>query len=175
MVLPLEDLLYVEIQGHDAVACFPDSQQRFRLSLSELERLLPWDRFCRCHNSFLVNMSYIRGIDRRALELDHGGQIPVGRNYDEAAQAQFIRYPGKSAPDNFSAVGKLETRQDDVMAGQKIAFSGSTGIEFFFKFLFISYEKILCSVGFQVEVDTAPAGPPLRRTGRSASASTTNP
>lgn len=92
VVLPLEPLLYAESQNHDAVAVFPDGQQRYRLSLSELERLLPSDRFCRCHNSFLVNMSHIRQIDRRTLTLDHGVQIPVGRNYYESAQAKFIQF-----------------------------------------------------------------------------------
>ena len=51
---------------------------------------------------------------------------------------------------NISAVGPLSSRQDEVMFGSDAAVSGSTGIEFVFKFLFISYEKVLCSVGFKV-------------------------
>lgn len=51
---------------------------------------------------------------------------------------------------NISAVGPLSSRQDEVMFGSDAAISGSTGIEFVFKFLFISYEKILCSIGFKV-------------------------
>ena len=48
-----------------------------------------------------------------------------------------------------SAAGPYdETRYDDVIDGQYLGFSGSTGIEFVFKFLFISYEKVFCSVGF---------------------------
>ena len=91
-VLPLSELLYVESQNHNAVACFPDRQEGFRITLSEIERLLPADLFCRCHHSFLVNMSHIRQIRRRALELDQGSQIPVGRNYYETAQAKFIQF-----------------------------------------------------------------------------------
>ena len=91
-VLPLSELLYVESQNHNAVACFPDWQEGFRITLSEIERLLPADLFCRCHHSFLVNMSHIRQINRRALELDQGSQIPVGRNYYETAQAKFIQF-----------------------------------------------------------------------------------
>ena len=90
--LPLSELLYVESQNHNAVACFPDRQEGFRITLSEIERLLPADLFCRCHHSFLVNMSHIRQINRRALELDQGSQIPVGRNYYETAQAKFIQF-----------------------------------------------------------------------------------
>ena len=91
-VLSLSELLYVESQNHNAVACYPDRQEAFRISLSEIERLLPADRFCRCHHSFLVNMAHIRQIDRRTLVLDQGGQIPVGRNYYETAQTKFIRF-----------------------------------------------------------------------------------
>ena len=91
-VLPLSELLYVESQNHNVVACFPDRQEGFRISLSEIERMLPADRFCRCHHSFLVNMAHIRQINRRTLELDQGSQIPVGRNYYETAQAKFIRF-----------------------------------------------------------------------------------
>ena len=91
-VLPLSELLYVESQNHNAVACFPDRQEGFRITLSEIERLLPADLFCRCHHSFLVNMSHIRQINRRALELDQGSQIPVGRNYYETAQTKFIQF-----------------------------------------------------------------------------------
>ena len=91
-VLPLSELLYVESQNHNAVACFPDRQEGFRITLSEIERLLPADLFCRCHHSFLVNMPHIRQINRRALELDQGSQIPVGRNYYETAQAKFIQF-----------------------------------------------------------------------------------
>lgn len=34
-VLPLSELLYVESQNHNAVACFPDRQEGFRITLSE--------------------------------------------------------------------------------------------------------------------------------------------
>ncbi len=50
---------------------------------------------------------------------------------------------------NISAVGQLSSRQDDVISGSNLSVSGSTGIEFVFKFLFISYEKIFCSIGFE--------------------------
>ena len=53
-------------------------------------------------------------------------------------------------PNRLSAVGAPETRKKTVMNGQQLIFSGSTGVEFLFKFLFISYEHVFCSVGFQL-------------------------
>ena len=91
-VLPLAELLYMESQNHNSVAYFPDRREGFRISLREIERLLPAGLFCRCHHSFLVNMSHIRQINRRVLVLDQGSTIPVGRNYYEAAQAKFIHF-----------------------------------------------------------------------------------
>ena len=54
---------------------------------------------------------------------------------------------------NISAVGPVSSRTDDVIQGSNLSVSGSTGIEFVFKFLFISYEKIFCSIGFESESD----------------------
>lgn len=79
------ELLYMEIQ----YLCKPMDQDQQKLTQA-LETELRLHH--RCHNSFLVNMAHIRQIDRRVLALDQGGQIPVGRNYYETAQAKFIRF-----------------------------------------------------------------------------------
>ncbi|GAA6395179.1 hypothetical protein I4100191B2_26610 [Clostridiales bacterium] len=49
----------------------------------------------------------------------------------------------------YSMAGPLSTSMYQEMFGADLNFSGSTGIKFLFKFLFVSYEKIFCSVGFQ--------------------------
>lgn len=57
--------------------------------------------------------------------------------------------------ENISAVGAVGSRKDDVIVGSSATLEGSTGIEFVFKFLFISYEKIFCSIGFETSADDA--------------------
>lgn len=50
----------------------------------------------------------------------------------------------------YSMAGPIDTWTKENMAADRLGLSGSTGIEFFFKFLFISYEKVLCSAGFEL-------------------------
>ena len=57
-----------------------------------MERLLPADRFCRCHNSYLVNMEYITQISRKEVCLSDDTKIPVSRSCYETVQQQFVRY-----------------------------------------------------------------------------------
>ena len=90
--LPLGGLRYVESQDHMAVARLPEGARSYRLSLSEVERLLPAQLFCRCHKSYLVNMKHIASIDRRGVLLDDGTWLPVGRSYYERVQERFIHY-----------------------------------------------------------------------------------
>ena len=80
------------IRDSDSVVFLSGDSRRYRLSLSEMERFLPTDYFCRCHNSFLANMAHIKEITWRGLELDDGRQIPVGRSYYRDAQTKLVRY-----------------------------------------------------------------------------------
>lgn len=91
-VLPVEEIWYVESCNHDVVLFSTHGSQQFRLSLTELEHRLPQERFCRCHNSFIVNMAHIRQIERKSICLNNDVHIPIGRNYYEMTQTAFIRY-----------------------------------------------------------------------------------
>lgn len=92
VALPLEKVLYMESRNHSVEVYTADGPQTFWVSLSEVERQLPPGRFCRCHNSFLVNMEHIAEIDRREVTLSNGKKLPVSRGRYETAQNQFIRY-----------------------------------------------------------------------------------
>ena len=67
-----------------------------RMRLSDMEVVLPGDWFCRCHNSYLVNMRRIVRLDRKGLLLENGAWIPIGRNYYKAAQEKLVRFLNES-------------------------------------------------------------------------------
>ena len=91
--LPLEDILYIESSNHAVhVRTADGASQTFWFSLSEIEQLLPPGRFCRCHNSFLVNMEHVAEIGRRMVTLTDGSTLPVSRSCYDATQNQFVRY-----------------------------------------------------------------------------------
>ena len=90
--LPLSGLRYIESQDHMVVARLREGPRSYRLSLSDMERLLPTQLFCRCHKSYLVNMKHISSIDRRGVLLDDGTWLPIGRSFYERTQEKFIHY-----------------------------------------------------------------------------------
>lgn len=92
VALQLSDILYFESRDHALNVRTSKGVQTFWISLSEVERLLPPGRFCRCHNSYLVNMEHIVQIGRREVTLSNGETLPVSRGCYESAQNQFVRY-----------------------------------------------------------------------------------
>ncbi|MDO5112711.1 MAG: LytTR family DNA-binding domain-containing protein [Clostridia bacterium] len=92
VVLGISDIRCVESQNHSVVLYLSGGRRSFPMTLSEAERLLPQARFCRCHNSFLVNMEHIEEIARGEITLASGERIPVGRKYYAGMQSAFVRY-----------------------------------------------------------------------------------
>ncbi len=58
--------------------------------LSQMQEYLPKDRFCRCHNSFIVNLFHIRRVSSRTICLTDGRDLSIGRRYMEQFQGQFV-------------------------------------------------------------------------------------
>ena len=55
-----------------------------KIKMSEVEEMLPSDRFILCHRAYMVNISEIRVVRRYEIELKSGEVIPVSRNrYNE--------------------------------------------------------------------------------------------
>lgn len=91
-VLPWADIQYVESRNHGCVFHMLQGEQPFPIALAQVEQLLPKERFCRCHNSYLVNLAQIREATRREILRLDGGRLPIGRYYSEQFQSRFIRY-----------------------------------------------------------------------------------
>lgn len=90
--LPIAEILYVESRDHGICLHMTKEDRAFSISLTEAEQMLPREQFCRCHNSFLVNMAAIQEFSRSWVTLTDDRTIPVGRRYYEQAQSCFIRY-----------------------------------------------------------------------------------
>lgn len=109
-------------------------------------------------NDYLTNLRiyfYMRafagvGFDYSVVAFKIGvfGQLNLDMQF-EWLNRSYLKEEGT----NISVVGPVDSRQDEVISGSNLTVSGSTGIEFVFKFLFISYEKIFCSIGFESESD----------------------
>lgn len=92
VVLPWTEIRYVESRNHDCIFHMSGGERLFRLDLAQAKEILPKDRFCRCHNSFLVNLARIREVTSREVFLSDGGRLPIGRRYAGQFQSEFVRY-----------------------------------------------------------------------------------
>lgn len=97
VVLSADDIRCAESQNHNVLLYLGDGKRSFPITLAEVERLLPPSRFCRCHNSFIVNMEHIAEFVRTEITLAGGERIPVSRTYYADAQRAFIRYLNASS------------------------------------------------------------------------------
>lgn len=60
-----------------------------REKLPEMLERLPQARFVRCHNSFIVNLSYVSEIHAADLELDDGSRVPISRRYSKQFRKRY--------------------------------------------------------------------------------------
>ena len=80
----LSEVRYVEAFDRGARFYLQEDYVDTKIKMSEVEELLPADRFILCHRAFLVNISEIRVVRRYEIELKNGDVIPVSRNrYNE--------------------------------------------------------------------------------------------
>ena len=89
--LPLEDIRYVESRDHGSLFHLASGEQFYPLSLTEVEGRLPTEQFCRCHNSFLVNLACVRAVSSRTVSLGDQ-ELAIGRKYAERFKNQFVQY-----------------------------------------------------------------------------------
>ncbi len=105
--IPHDRILYLETKNRGVEIHFADcgddpSSIWWRGKLGEFEKQLPSALFCRCHNSFLVNLHYMQYINRYEAALANGRRLPVSKTYYREirnAFAYFFREVGINCSD----------------------------------------------------------------------------
>ena len=92
VTLPVDRIRYIESLNHNIIVHMGEEDRVFPMSLSEAEKRVPPGQFCRCHNSFLINLEYVAEIERTELALSTGERLPVGRTRYSSFQSAFISY-----------------------------------------------------------------------------------
>ncbi len=77
---------YFESNVHKILAIAEQDQVEFYLKMDELEERLPSDVFLRCHQSYIVNRSYVWRLSAEELVLLNQKRIPVSRWYMKEVQ-----------------------------------------------------------------------------------------
>lgn len=91
-VIPLEEILYLEIVGRKTAIYTSEEQEMLSKSLSSLKQPLLTRGFCHSHFSYLVNLAHVKRIERTILLLDSGEEIPVSRRYYQQLMDRYIEY-----------------------------------------------------------------------------------
>lgn len=92
--IPYRDICYLESRGHQLVIhTFNDSILHYQ-RLEDLKKQLP-AQFFQCHKSYLVNMALIRRIEKTAVFLKTGEEVPVSKSRYQETRTAYFRYMGE--------------------------------------------------------------------------------
>ena len=83
----LDDIYYFEIKGRVVDVHGPEGIFTYYEQIGELENKLCDKGFFRCHKSYLINLKYVDGYNRKEVILENGKKIVIAkRRYDEFVQ-----------------------------------------------------------------------------------------
>ena len=95
--ISLEHILYIESKLHKLE--FHVMEQKLETytlydTLNRMEELLDENYFVRVHQSFLVNMKYIKSIKRNEVLLSNGMKFDIPRARYKGVEEKFVMYKG---------------------------------------------------------------------------------
>ncbi len=93
-VLRQADVLYLERSRRTTSVVTAGGTVLCPQPLDELMDQLDHERFVRCHNSFVVNLQYIRHFQRTKLEMETGACVPVSRSFQVQLRSRFADFIG---------------------------------------------------------------------------------
>lgn len=96
-VLKLSDMIYAESRRNDVIYHFKDgSELKRRIKLSKVEEELKGYNFVRCHQSYIVNMPYVKEyFPYKSVILKNDKEIPTTEAYHEKILEAFREYLSK--------------------------------------------------------------------------------
>ena len=92
MKIDYNDIYYIIAFDHYIDIHVKDKIYTFNKKISDLEIILPKGRFVRCHRSYIVNIKYVKNINKSNLLLDNDIKIPVSKTRMKDTYDTFINY-----------------------------------------------------------------------------------
>ncbi len=77
--LTLKKIVYVETEKHYILFHTKQGVVKCSDNMKDVEKILPTEWFCRCHNAFIVNLDEIARIEDRIVYLSNGEDIDVSQ------------------------------------------------------------------------------------------------
>lgn len=93
--VPIHKIGYLESCGHQLTIHTTEGNVICYERLEKLKERLP-GRFLQCHKSYLVNMDFIRRIEKSSILLKNGSELPVSKAKYAETRTTFFRYMGET-------------------------------------------------------------------------------
>lgn len=93
--IALKSLRYVETFNRKLLLHTEQENIISYKSMKEMEQELSQAGFARCHTSYLVNLFYVKGVQRLEITLITGEQLPISQPKRKAFMEQLTRYWGE--------------------------------------------------------------------------------
>lgn len=95
-IVNINDIVYLQAEGSYSKLFLQDNSTMLVCrNIGEFQEHLPEDEFCRVHNSFIINLKYIKKIKRKgglSAELLKGKTIPISRNRKDDFMSKIDNY-----------------------------------------------------------------------------------
>ena len=90
IILEIKDLIYVERDKRNSTLYCSDGDRIVTPDdLAVMQEMIGRDDFIRCHNSYMVNLNYVRELRRSEFVLKNGIEIPISRRYLEEVRRRL--------------------------------------------------------------------------------------
>lgn len=88
----VSDVIYIESWERGTRLILPNEEYKSSMKISELERMLPKEKFVSCHRTLLVNLAFVQSIRYCELTLKTGQTLPVSKYRQTELKESFLRY-----------------------------------------------------------------------------------
>ena len=90
-IVLVSNILYCERELRVTHIYYMEGEAKCLLKLNELEDIFNKNQqvFCRCHNSFLVNLKYVERMGKYDLTLKNGTVIPISRSHKKETSKRY--------------------------------------------------------------------------------------
>lgn len=93
-IIPIEikDIYYIEVLKNTLIIHTVKQIFTQRKTLKAIQEEVDQNQFCQCHKSYLVNMSAIKQVHEKTIELKNNEHIPLSRRYRNSMRTKFLHY-----------------------------------------------------------------------------------
>lgn len=92
---PFTHVIYIESNARKLAVYLTDDRVEVYAKLTDIEKQMP-DYFVRCHQSYIVNMEYVKYLNQNTFQMNNGTQIPISQSRLKTVKEQFLKMLGES-------------------------------------------------------------------------------